>query len=84
MTDLKPCPFCGSPAEMKVAKDVPVGYVYTPRCTVTSCAGRITKLWKKEEAAVEAWNRRHYMEFGGYIVPDELGGFYELEQEGKQ
>ena len=56
--DLKPCPFCGSLAEMKWAKDVPAGYVYTPRCTVTSCAGRITKLWKNEEAAAAAWNRR--------------------------
>lgn len=55
---LKTCPFCGNRAEMKVAEDVPDGHVYTPRCTVTSCAGRLTKLWRSQEAAITAWNRR--------------------------
>lgn len=55
---LKPCPFCGSTAELRATHRVPSGYNYTPRCTVTSCAGRLTKLWMDKEEAIEAWNRR--------------------------
>lgn len=57
-SDLKPCPFCGSPAELRETHRVPTGYNYTPRCTVTSCAGRLSKLWMNKEDAISAWNRR--------------------------
>lgn len=55
---LKPCPFCGGPAELRETHRVPTGYNYTPRCTVTSCAGRLAQLWMNKEEAISAWNRR--------------------------
>lgn len=55
---LLPCPFCGSPSELRFTHRVPTGFNYTPRCTVTSCAGRLTKLWMNKEEAIAAWNRR--------------------------
>lgn len=58
VSPLIPCPFCGSPAELRVTHRVPTGYNYTPRCTVTSCAGRLAKLWMNKEEAIAAWNRR--------------------------
>lgn len=58
VSPLKPCPFCGSPAELRVTDRVPTDYNYTPRCTVTSCAGRLAKLWMNKEDAIKAWNRR--------------------------
>ena len=49
MTDLKPCPFCGSKAE---AKDgYPLAMV---RCQ--ECGGRL--LGKTISRAVQAWNQR--------------------------
>ena len=57
-TELKPCPFCGSEAIMKVIPHIPRGYDYTPQCTDPSCCGRITKHWLDWETAVYAWNRR--------------------------
>ncbi len=56
--ELKPCPFCGGYAEMKVEKHTPSGYDYIPRCSNPSCAGRLTKKWLNKEAAIVAWNRR--------------------------
>lgn len=58
MSPLKPCPFCGSTAELRETHRGPTGYNYTPRCTVTSCAGRLAKLWMNKEEAISAWNRR--------------------------
>lgn len=58
MAELKPCPFCGREAELYVTKHLPHGYDYTPRCTETSCAGRLTKKFGFRSLAVAAWNRR--------------------------
>lgn len=58
VSPLIPCPFCGSPAELRLTHRVPSGFNYTPRCTVTSCAGRLAKLWMNKEEAIAAWNRR--------------------------
>lgn len=58
VSTLEPCPFCGSPAELRETHRFPSCFNYTPRCTVTSCAGRLTKLWMDKAAAIEAWNRR--------------------------
>lgn len=55
---LKPCPFCGRDALMKVYHHVPTGYDYTPTCTDKSCAGRLTKRWTDINLAVNAWNKR--------------------------
>ena len=55
---LKPCPFCGSEAEMKIETHTPTGFDYTPRCKNPSCAGRLAKKWHNEKNAIEAWNRR--------------------------
>ena len=58
VSPLIPCPFCGRPAALRETHRVPIGYNYTPRCTVTSCAGRLSKLWMNKEDAIVAWNRR--------------------------
>ena len=58
MVKLKPCPFCGGKAIMKVRKHVPGGWDYTPTCQDTSCAGRLSKMWVNEDTAIYAWNRR--------------------------
>ena len=65
MTDLKPCPFCGGEAIMKIQKHIPHGYEYTPTCKNTSCAGRLTKKWLTEAEAIEAWNGRADDHFRG-------------------
>lgn len=56
--ELKPCPFCGGRAIMKIQKHIPNGYDYTPTCQDPSCAGRLTKKWTNEAVAIEAWNKR--------------------------
>lgn len=58
MTELLPCPFCGSVAEMQVTPHIPSGYDYTPRCTNTSCCGRLSKKYSLRETAVFKWNTR--------------------------
>lgn len=56
---LKPCPFCGNRAEMKVTEiEGYGGFNYSPRCSVEDCAGRLTKQWVTQEKAIAAWNRR--------------------------
>lgn len=57
-TELKPCPYCGGEAVMKIAPHIPHGYDYTPMCKDTSCCGRLTKKWMSLEVATYAWNRR--------------------------
>lgn len=89
MDKLKPCPFCGEPAQMHRAaypseyaargeaipkdatilrewrrqgtKQWSVEYrrtAYVPQCTDTSCIGRTTKMFRTQDEAAEAWNRR--------------------------
>ena len=58
MSELKPCPFCGGEAEMYKQPHVPTGTEFIPRCRKSYCAGRLTKKWLNETAAIEAWNRR--------------------------
>ena len=58
MSELKPCPFCGKEAEMKVSKHIPNGTDYTPRCKDTACCGRLTKKYTVKETAIYMWNRR--------------------------
>lgn len=56
--ELKPCPFCGGPAEMQITKHIPGRFGYTPRCKNQSCCGRSTKQYTVREAAEYMWNRR--------------------------
>lgn len=58
MDELKNCPFCGGPAEMRVQPHTPNGYEYTPRCKDKSCMGRAVKWHLSRETAIYAWNRR--------------------------
>ena len=58
MAELKPCPFCGGEAEMKVSKHIPTGYDYTPRCKDKTCCGRLSKKWVLKSFAIYEWNRR--------------------------
>ena len=68
MMDLRPCPFCGSPAELERASDHH-GEWFNLGCSRhwgnvnpdDACpAGRLwyTEDPEKEAAAIEAWNRR--------------------------
>jgi len=58
MDILKPCPFCGGAARLKIVPHVPVGYDYIPQCTDASCAGRLNKKFGTKDVAIYAWNRR--------------------------
>ena len=58
MAKLKPCPFCGKPAQLKIEKHTPCGLDFTPQCTDTACAGRLTKKFPSKEVAIYRWNRR--------------------------
>ena len=58
MNILKPCPFCGGVATLKIVPHIPVGYDYIPQCNDPSCAGRLNKKFGTEDTAIYAWNRR--------------------------
>ena len=54
MTDLLKCPFCGSKAKLDEHSDSAAGYqVFCLRCQTVA-----TPVFRTEEEAVEAWNRR--------------------------
>ena len=54
---LKPCPFCGSIAEMcsRLVLFYCEGWAFQAKCTC--CGASIPELWSREEE-VKAWNRR--------------------------
>ena len=58
MSVLKPCPFCGSKAELRLIENKSDGFNYNPRCTNKSCCGRSIKQWESKEYAIYAWNKR--------------------------
>jgi Lar family restriction alleviation protein len=49
-TNLKPCPFCGAPAQHKELNGR-----YAVECT-KKCVG--TRIFNDKEKPIEAWNRR--------------------------
>ena len=56
--ELKPCPFCGWKARIKVSKKHKK-FPFIVQCTNPSCACR-TDRWNVLEGAVRAWNRKPY------------------------
>lgn len=53
---LKPCPFCGGEAQLaKLGKQV-----WVMRCTQCEC--KLNQIYKTEQQAIEAWNRREPMD----------------------
>lgn len=48
--ELKPCPFCGAPAELKE-----ISGRWTVKCT-KECAG--TRIFNDKHKPIEVWNRR--------------------------
>ena len=57
MTDLKPCPFCGSKPEWSSHRNYKAA-VYYIRCPNPDCMSAETKHYWNEEDAIKAWNRR--------------------------
>ena len=51
---LKPCPFCGSHAELLHTK----AWDYFVRCTDKGCAARTRQYHENDAGAVNAWNTR--------------------------
>ena len=72
--ELKPCPFCGGEAELRIQNHIPKGYDYTPRCKDKSCCGRLTKKYGTKSIAVYMWNRRKN------TIPAGNGEDYEVVQ----
>ncbi len=57
---LKPCPFCGSEAALRVShphEDNTEDTLYTVHCTGRECGVR-TLTWYPLRAVIDMWNRR--------------------------
>lgn len=52
--ELKPCPFCGSPAELCETKN----HDYFVRCSNVNCHARTRNFHENDVGAVMAWNDR--------------------------
>ena len=55
MSDLKPCPFCGSSSAVFVREDKP--FLYSVQCLNDDCSCR-TDNYKAYRFAIETWNSR--------------------------
>jgi len=58
--ELKPCPFCGSEAEIRegVYQGEESSYVRCRECKATGRTFIISRKYASNERAIEAWNRR--------------------------
>lgn len=57
MTDLKPCPFCGGKARVRVSDSISVMRIECTECHVATTTFIADSIGESE--AVEAWNTRH-------------------------
>lgn len=57
MTELKPCPFCGS-KKVRVVTSITAGYVLCDECDAEGPLARLAT----GESPVDLWNRRHVPE----------------------
>lgn len=58
---LKPCPFCGGEAGIRILISPTQGNLFEPTCKNTVCKkgwGMLGRLFNTVEEAVKAWNRR--------------------------
>ena len=60
-TVLKPCPFCGGEAGIRMLISPAQGKLFEPTCKNTVCKkgwGMLGRLFDTADEAVKAWNRR--------------------------
>lgn len=69
MSDLKPCPFCGHPAEYSESRDGDLVNVRCSRWNPGTCLGQGPNKFTQADAA-DAWNRR-VIPPGYVLVPEE-------------
>ena len=61
MTELKPCPFCGGEAGIRILISPAQWKLFEPTCKNTACKkgwGMLGRLFDTAEEAAEAWNGR--------------------------
>lgn len=61
MTDLKPCPFCGSDCDISfiTVKVKGTSLFYTPYCTNGDCFMNMNEIgFISKDEAIKSWNRR--------------------------
>ena len=55
MAELKPCPFCGGEADIRLDSELQIYFVIV----CTKCPTNVGRMWySKKKDAIEAWNRR--------------------------
>lgn len=54
--ELRPCPFCGGKAQLRLEKDFKMHQAYKICCL--SCPARMEALFHSQWEAISAWNRR--------------------------
>ena len=57
MQELKPCPFCGEQAQIRIKTDSELNDYYYIKCENNLCYAK-SGYCKKEEWAIKRWNRR--------------------------
>ena len=73
--ELKPCPFCGGEASIRIHDYYDGVRLFMPKC---KCGAGIVAVFRTEEEAVAAWNTRaertcHMKQDGMFLVCSECG-----------